>query len=210
MLIQAVGINSNSTYVTKNNSVNKHSVVKNSNCADSVSFGYSSAYKNIFSRALSHTLTNGRHADEIFDMLRRAAISEGSVQNGRLMEVLNSGHSLRDLLFDFKMAVKGSNYSYNEKIVTSPSGKSIIEASDTSIKFPDPISGDFTGPIEFGIDSKYDVVVERPFDKVKFYQNNQLRERTKYTSDYSSSDTQYYNKDGSDRSVRNFFSGLGL
>ncbi len=209
MLIQAVNFINNKGYLSNNN-LNNVQTVKQTNNADKVTFGYSYAYRDVFSRALSHTLTNGRHADEIFDMLRRAAISEGSVQNGRLMEVLNSGHSLRDLLFDFKMAVKGSNYSYNEKIVTTPSGKSIIEASDTSIKFPDPISGDFTGPIEFGIDSKYDVVVERPFDKVKFYQNNQLRERTKYTSDYSSSDTQYYNKDGSERSVRNFFSGLGL
>ncbi len=209
MLIQAVNFINNKGYLSNNN-LNNVQTVKQTNNADKVTFGYSYAYRDVFSRALSHTLTNGRHADEIFDMLRRAAISEGSVQNGRLMEVLNSGHSLRDLLFDFKMAVKGSNYSYNEKIVTTPSGKSIIEASDTSIKFPDPISGDFTGPIEFGIDSKYDVVVERPFDKVKFYQNNQLRERTKYTSDYSSSDTQYYNKDGSERSVRNFFAGLGL
>lgn len=209
MLIQAVNSINNKGCLSNNN-LNNVQMIKQANNADKVTFGYSSAYRDVFTRALSHTLTNGRHADEIFDMLRRAAISEGSVKNSRLMEVLNSGHSLRDLLFDFKMAVKGSNYSYHEKIVITPSGKPIIEASDTSIKFPDPIYGDFTGPIEFGIDSKYDVVVERPFDKVKFYQNNQLRERTKYTSDYSSSDTKYYNKDGSERSVRNFFSGLGL
>ena len=75
---------------------------------------------------------------------------------------------------------------------------------DTRVVFHD--FNDSTKTIEFGMDKDGDFLLERPYDLLTFWDNGNQKMVKNFSGDYRSSNTTYYNRDGSESFWKNLFS----
>lgn len=141
-----------------------------------------------------------------FSDLLNSALAESTASNrGLLSRLLDTGYPIGQKLQYIK-----DNYSDTSVSLLSSNGKDLVTVENGGVKF----NGKYDPRLEvqeyvfYSLDNDSDYLMERPFDVVTSYRNGNLKMVKVYSSDYSSTKTTHYNKDGSENALKNFFSGL--
>lgn len=169
-------------------------------------------YREVFKECLNKSVGCKADMENIFTKLLESAKDEYGVRLHKGFSVVGYSDTidLHNKLWCLKEASKKYGVFENEGYSTliSKDGATILAQDGDSLIFR---TGEHPRGFEFTLDSSSDIVMERPYDRIKVYNmSGRLKEVKKYSSDYSDSSTHCYNKDGSENSLKSFFKGLGF
>lgn len=138
-------------------------------------------------------------------LIKEAASEATSKHMGLINRLTDPAYPIGEKLKYIK-----ENYKNAHIEIASVRGKELVAIEDGAVKF----SGDKNSVLNvqdyvtYSLDSDLDYKMETPFTLVRAYRNGNLKEVTIYNSDYSGSESTYYNKDGSENILKNFFSSF--
>lgn len=189
----------NSTYLSHGSKVNSKSTSRN--------LSFLGVREEIGKHIYSEVPTFSEYTS-IFEKFINMAMKEGKIDLKRCVEALSSEKS------SFRSKLEyAKKFSNNEDyVIISDKKGPLVSMRYGTIS----LHGNYIPHLEvhehidYSLDKNGNYVVERPFDNAKFYPNKNIKEFTKYTTDYSESKTTYYKEDGSENNLRNFFSFFGL
>lgn len=169
-------------------------------------------YREVFKECLNKSVECKSDMENIFTKLLESAKNEPNKKIHKGFDVVGYSDTidLHNKLWCLKRASERYGVFENEgySALISKEGDTILAQDGNGLIFS---TKEHPNGFEFSLDSASDIVMERPYDKVKVYNGNgRLKEITKYSSDYSDSSTRCYNKDGSENSWKTFFKGLGF
>lgn len=199
----------NANFINSQNFISQEKVsstsIKNK---DTINFGNS--YNSLFAKAISPNFNIKSYSEvsSLFIKLWANAISEGQAQDSVAKTILQKSYTsfFRDTLKEFAQGCKSGLIKHDDVIVKR-NGLPLVTAYDNSVNFCDPINGIYHNDIKFGFDGDK-VVIERLYDKAKFYSNHNLHSYTKHSTDFRESSTTYYKRNGEENSLKSFFRDL--
>lgn len=181
-------------------------VQKQLSTPDRVSFG---GYNDLFKKAISteFNIKSYKEVTNMFENLWKCALEEGRLKNSVASTILtDESSSLISRLKRFRQGCK-SNLIEHDEIIVERNGRPLVTTYDKSVNFRDPFNPVYRDKdIKFGF-SKDKLVVERLYDKTKFYCDHTrgISSFTRYTTDFREAETTYYKRNGEENSLKNFF-----
>lgn len=178
------------------------------NSRDIVSFGNS--YNSLFAKAIKADFNIKSYSEisSLFSELWVNALSEGKARDSVARQILSRSYTsyMRDTLKKFDQGYDAGLIKYDE-IIVERNGVPLVTADQNFVNFCDPVWGRYHNDIKFGMDGDK-VVIERLYDKAKFYDNNRLYSYTRHTTDFRESKTTYYKRNGEENSWKTFLSDM--
>ena len=156
-------------------------------------------YKKILKEAMSAPISKKEEIPSLFNKLLKAALSIKGIKEINKTCITDLGCS-----FHGKMVALNLDTSCKPLLIKDKDA--ILEITSEQIVFND-IENNREG-VGFRMDSSNGYIVEMPYDKYHFYPYGNLKSHTHYSSSYSSSTTEYFDKNGEPREFRNFLSSL--
>lgn len=187
-----------STKVISSQNVEKNNYRKNSS---QVSFN---GFKEIISKNMNNSFRNISEAGRLFDRLINEVNSASNRISSKHYMYLISQESFKQKLNYVK------NVSENtSEVIVSSKGDPLVQLHYGKIRFngEKPYSNRGEDYIEFSI-SDNQCEVESNYVLTRFHENGNRKQVKTYASDYSGSESVYYNEDGSENNFRNFMSDV--
>ena len=156
---------------------------------------------------LDKKMRNWLDAVCLFDKLLKEAQKLANGGTKRYLDVLTSDRQC----FEDKLKCVKRCYEGSSETILSCFGKPILEATLGGVRFNGPNVGYRNVESSIFFAFKDDCCMVETNDLLmEFHDNGELKRITKYSPDYRSSETTYYNPDGTENNFRNFFAFFGL
>lgn len=193
---------------------------------------FTSAYQNIFEHAVKKELRNIDDVEKIYTMLLKGALKDTDITRNfnAMIELMQKVPKLEHLLLQLcnptYLSTEGRmmKFAIDEPLVIfRKKGEPLIQLEnhgtfgiwnklfnrsaypiDARIVFNLP--GNKLYGIEFGLDKKLNMYIERPYDYHEFWSNGNLRKVTDYKGTRVTK--KFYNPDGSQNYLKTFFRSL--
>lgn len=164
---------------------------------------FKGSYFSVYKKALNESFKSYSNAVDLYKKLADSAKTEKGLFKGSFYRFLEG--SVIEALKDAKKM-----YSHSGNLLTSTSHKSpLVTIENGEISFHHPEYGEFgNGNITFSITNNNEICVSRPKDYHRFYEYGGLKEKYQVYDDGSGIyNHKYYNRDGSENAIKNFFFG---
>lgn len=146
-----------------------------------------------------------------FNLIKKAKEISGVTFHPKVKsnELLALNGSIKERLKEAEEMYLNGNIGWNETLIAKDNRPLVSMNSNGGITFhgtnEDSILGDH---IDYYFDGKGDFVFETRFTETRFYDSTRnMKLFKKHQTDYKHTETIYYNKDGSENYLKNFFFG---